>query len=163
MTFDARFNLFGHVDFYFLCSTSTHQNKFNASSLYIVDPRGLEPPHFRLKGGYSTIELRIHILRIHLRLHCKIMIAITTVGYTIPIRAPCIHEIISMDTRHPLQVIFRYAPAALEEKSAPFKSNAQILPQSTEPISVQPAPNSVLCPKRDTNTRIPHEGKKASF
>lgn len=76
-----------------------------SSSLYIVDPRGLEPLHFRLRGGYSTIELRIPILRIHLGHHCNEIIAITTVGYTIPIRAPCIHNIISMDTRHPLPVM----------------------------------------------------------
>lgn len=87
------------------------------SSLYIVDPRGLEPPRFRLKGGYSTIELRIPMLRIHLRHHCNEIIAITTVGYTIPIRTSCIHYIIVMDTRRPLPIMPNVEPRAPKEKS----------------------------------------------
>jgi hypothetical protein len=118
------------VDFLIFVSLRHTKTIFTTSSLYIVDPRGLEPPRFRLKGGYSTIELRIPMLRIHLRLHCNNTIAITTVGYTIPIRAPCPIEIISMDTRHPLPVISIFGPRAPKEKPLHSKRMRKSIPKA---------------------------------
>lgn len=98
------------------------------------------------------------MLRIHLRHHCNEIIAITTVGYTIPIRASCIHNIISMDTRHPLPVMSGFRHNASSRENHAFKSNAQINPQSAKPISAQPAPYLFVSPERETNTRLPYEG-----
>lgn len=127
-----------------------------------MDPRGLEPPHFRLKGGYSTIELRIPILRIHLRHHCNEIIAIMTVGYTIPIRAPCIHNIISMDTRHPLPVMSGFRHNASSRENHCIQIECADLSPKRQAYFGTTRPESICQPRTRNEYTYPVRGNEPS-